>query len=48
MSIAALNPSCGLEQFEDFCTVSQNMRRGVLSGATVMSADGRVLKKSGG
>lgn len=33
-----------LEQFEDFCTVSQSVRTGIPYSLTVKSLDGRVLK----
>jgi organic hydroperoxide reductase OsmC/OhrA len=33
-----------LEQFEDFCTVSQSVRNGIPYSLTVKGPDGRVLK----
>ena len=33
-----------LEQFEDFCTVSQSVRAGIPFTVTVMGPDGRLLK----
>ena len=39
------NPDRALEQFEDFCTVSQSVRSGIPFDVTVKGMDGAVLKQ---